>query len=554
MEEPLTILVVDDDGVDRMAVRRAFRSAGIVAQIDEATDSDSALRQLGGGAYDCVLLDYQLPGADGLSVIKAMRARGITTPVVALTGHGDEQLVVALMKAGAADYLSKNTISPERLAQSVRNAVRVYRAEEQASQAEQALHASVGRMRLLAEASRLLSSALDAPAALNDLARLIISAGLSWCAVDLVNGGETVRRVAVAQREGLDPARAEAVAALFAPGETGLVGPLAVIRSGEPQAFPPLPGAAPRASEERLGALRAGGVGMALCIPLVARGRVLGAITGVSTHPSCRYTEDDLAFAVDLCQRAAVALDNALLYQAAQEAIQLRDNFLSIASHELKTPLTSLYGNAQLLRRRMQRAGDLSERDDRALNVIVEQSARLDRMISMLLDISRLQTGRLSIQREQVDIAGLVRALVEEVRPTLEDHTVECQGAEVPLLIRGDELRLHQVMMNLLQNAVKYSPAGSVVAVSVARHGDQARISVADQGIGVPPEDLPHLFSQFFRAANAQERNISGIGLGLYVVHQIVALHGGSVEVQSVEGQGSTFTVSLPLAEPGRDP
>ncbi|MEN9937213.1 MAG: hypothetical protein RLZZ387_3792, partial [Chloroflexota bacterium] len=275
---------------------------------------------------------------------------------------------------------------------------------------------------------------------------------------------------------------------------------------------------------------------------------VLGALTFARLAPAAPYTEDDLALALELGQRAAVALDNAGLYQAAQEAVQLRDSFLSIASHELKTPLTSLYGNAQLLRRRMMRAGGLGERDERALNVIVEQSARLDRMISMLLDISRLQTGRLSIHRVAVDVAALITLLVDEVRPTLEDHTIELRGGDGPLVIWGDDLRLHQVMMNLLQNAVKYSPSGGVITVSVGRRGDYAEVSVTDRGIGVPQKDLPHLFSQFFRAGNAEERNIGGIGLGLYVVHQIVMLHSGGVEVQSIEGQGSTFTVVLPLA------
>ncbi|MFO7169263.1 MAG: ATP-binding protein [Chloroflexota bacterium] len=549
MEEQLTLLVVDDDVVDRTVVRRALRAAGMSVRVDEATDRDSALERLASGGYDCVLMDYRLPGADGLAVIQEMRRRGITTPVVALTGHGDEELVVSLMKAGATDYLTKGAVSPERLAQSIRTAVRVHRAEEQARQAELALRASVERLRFLAEASRLLASALDATSVLGDLARLIVDAGVDWCAIDLAQGEDSLRRAASAARADLPEGKADELGALFPVDAPHSFGPQAALQSGRAQAFPPLPGAESELTAELQEAWDAAGVSAALCIPLIARDRRLGAITAVLARPGCRYSEDDLVLALDVGQRAASALDTAYLYRAAQEAIQLRDNFLSIASHELKTPLTSLYGNAQLLRRRMQRAGELSERDDRALAVIVEQSARLDRMISMLLDISRLQTGRLTIQRETVDVAALIRALVDEVRPTLDEHTIELVGADERIEITGDELRLHQVMMNLLQNAVKYSPPGTMVTVRVEQRRDSVCISVIDRGIGVPEQDLPHLFSQFFRATNAQERNIGGIGLGLYVVHQIVTLHGGTVEVQSVEGQGSTFTVVLPLAE-----
>jgi signal transduction histidine kinase len=550
MEDSLTLLVVDDDAVDRMSVRRMLRAAGIDARLDEAADSAAALVLLERTQYDCVLLDYQLPGDDGLAVIRAMRSHGITTPVVSLTGHGDEQLVVALMKAGATDYLTKGSLSPERLAQSVRNAVRVHRAEELARQTEDALRASVDRLRFLADASRLLASALDAPAVLNDLARLIVERGAHWCAIDLRWGDESVRRIASAARDGLPPPQIDVVSALFSPEAPHSFSTGRVIAEGRAWSFPAFAGTESLDDEQLDAALSAARVVSALSVPLTARGRVLGALTFATLAPSRPYTEDDLALALDLGQRAATALDNANLYQQAQDAIQLRDTFLSIASHELKTPLTSLYGNAQLLRRRLEQAGGLGERDQRALGVIVEQSARLDRMISMLLDISRLQAGRLSIARLPLNLTTLIEALIDEIRPTLDDHRFELHSSE-PLVIHGDELRLHQVVMNLLQNAVKYSPAGGTVRVTVQRSGNHAAVSVTDPGIGIPQQDIPNLFSQFFRATNAQERNIGGIGLGLYVVHQIVSLHGGRVDVQSTEGQGSTFTVLLPLTDAG---
>jgi signal transduction histidine kinase len=260
-----------------------------------------------------------------------------------------------------------------------------------------------------------------------------------------------------------------------------------------------------------------------------------------------------------------VAIDNARLYREAQAAVQLRDQFLSVASHELKNPLTALLGNAQLLQRRAGREGQLNERNQRAIGVIVEQSGRLNKMIAALLDISRIEHGRLSIEHNPVDVDALVRRVVDEIQPTLDRHTVICELSCESLIVSGDELRLEQVLQNLIGNAIKYSPNGGPVVVRVARRSavaspqpeqlaEQVCISVSDQGIGIPAEALPRLFGRFYRAPNADTDHISGMGIGLYVVNEIVALHGGGVEVESNIGVGSTFTVCLPLVEQPQEP
>jgi len=230
----------------------------------------------------------------------------------------------------------------------------------------------------------------------------------------------------------------------------------------------------------------------------------------------------------------------------AQEAVQMRDVFLSVASHELKTPLTSLLGNAQLLQRRTQREGASTGRNEQAITVIVEQARRLGKMIAALLDLSQIEMGQLSIEHEPVDVCALVRRVVAEVRPALDQHRVECVGTDAPLLVEGDELRLEQVLQNLIQNAIKYSPEGGLVVVRVEQRGGQAYVAVADQGIGIPPQALPRLFERLYRASNVDEWQIRGMGIGLHVVREIIALHGGTVEVQSEEGRGSTFAFSLP--------
>jgi signal transduction histidine kinase len=285
-----------------------------------------------------------------------------------------------------------------------------------------------------------------------------------------------------------------------------------------------------------------------ICVPLMAREHRLGAVAFILTDRRRRFAATDIGLAEEVARRAALALDNARLYQDAQDAIVVREQFLSIASHELRTPLTALLGNAEMLIQRATRDGILPEREMRSVRVLHEQSMRLNRMISALLDISRLDQGTLSVEQEPVDLCALVGRVVEEVQPGLTLQTVECViPPGLRLTIAGDELRLEQVLHNLINNALKYSAARGITRVQVEQRGGMAAVVVSDQGIGIPAADIPHLFERFYRASNANRQSISGMGIGLSIVKEIVSLHGGSITVESTLGEGSTFTVCLPL-------
>jgi signal transduction histidine kinase len=188
----------------------------------------------------------------------------------------------------------------------------------------------------------------------------------------------------------------------------------------------------------------------------------------------------------------------------------------------------------------------LTERDHRTLRVIGEQSKRLQRQIETLLDVSQIGTNHLSLECRPTDLCQLVERIVDEIQLTLERHQVTCICEGASLIVDGDEARLEQVIQNLLQNAVKYSPDGGTITFHVARQGTEACIAITDQGIGIPAEAQAKLFERFYRAENAASRGILGLGIGLAVVTDIIARHGGRVEVVSVEGQGSTFRVLLP--------
>jgi signal transduction histidine kinase/FixJ family two-component response regulator len=551
MDERWTILVVDDDELDRMAVRRALKNMGMPLAIEEASDSATTLGLLEQTSIDCIFLDYQLPGADGLAVLRAIRERGLLTPVVMLTGQGDEQLAVALMKAGATDYLVKSAMSPERLAQTLRYAIRVRRAEAQADQAQRALQRAAEEQRFLAEASRLLVSSLDYTTTLVGLAQLTVPTLADCCIIDIVANDGSIERLATAHRDPAKQTLLEDLQRRYPPPDDAPSGYRKVIRTGESELAPTVTNAfltlnAP--DPEQLELLRTIGLRSTICVPLTARGRVLGALSLAISESGRRYGPTDLALAEDLGYRAGVAIDHARLYHEAQNAVRVRDQFLSIASHELKTPLTALLGNAQMLQRRAIREGNFSARDQRALHVIAAQAVRLNKMIAALLDISRIELGQLSIERAPMDLCALARRVTAEMQPTLEQHVIEYSDTNEPLWVEGDELRLEQVLQNLIGNAVKYSPAGGTVTIRVEQRGSYACAIVQDQGIGIPVNSVPQLFTRFYRADNVNPQNISGMGIGLFVVKEIVSLHGGTVEVASQEGQGSTFTVCLPLA------
>jgi signal transduction histidine kinase len=239
--------------------------------------------------------------------------------------------------------------------------------------------------------------------------------------------------------------------------------------------------------------------------------------------------------------------------RTAEAAVCTRDHFLAIAAHELKTPLTSVIGYTQVLNNRISLKGGLPDRERQIVQSIDSQARRLHQLIDSLLDLSRIQTGRLSIQRQALDIAQLARRVVDEIRLTIDQHTIVVQAPDEPLVIDGDELRLEQVLQNLLQNAIKYSPDGGEIRVTVEACDHQACIAVTDQGIGIPQAARGQVFQRYYRADNIDPQRLSGMGIGLYVVQEIVSLHAGAIELTSGDHSGSTFTVCLPRKQPEHD-
>lgn len=231
------------------------------------------------------------------------------------------------------------------------------------------------------------------------------------------------------------------------------------------------------------------------------------------------------------------------LYREAQAAVRVRDDFLSIASHELKTPLTALSLRIQGLRRKLatEHSGDVRLADKALVSL-----EKLQVLINDLLDASRIEHGGLPLEDAPIDLGRLVAEAAAATAVDRARHQLRLDIPATPVCVGGDPARLGQVIDNLVANALKYSPQGGMVLVGLETRGEEVVLSVADQGIGIPPDQLPYLFDRFFRARNAGSNSYGGLGLGLYIVHEIVTRHGGRIWVDSQVGMGSTFFVALP--------
>ena len=291
-----------------------------------------------------------------------------------------------------------------------------------------------------------------------------------------------------------------------------------------------------------------------LILPLRTRREMIGALVIAANDPDRAMTDDKLPLAEILAERAALAIENAKLYTEQVEArrkvedlSRLKDEFLSIASHELRTPVTSIKGYTQLAKMLI-KEGDLNTSEE-YLDIALDQIDRMSRLILELLDVSRIETGRLEIRREQIPWSQFVRDVVHRHHTAVSDRRFHVSVPSMNKVVTGDRDRLEQVLGNLLENAVKYSPEGSDITVTVDDKGDALLTAVCDRGIGIPADELGQVFERFHRGRQVSSTNYGGLGLGLYITKQIIERHSGSIWVESKEGQGTTFFFLLPAAE-----
>ena len=400
-------------------------------------------------------------------------------------------------------------------------------------------------LRILSGGAAELSGTLDYAATLKTVAAMAVPALADVCVVDLVDESGQLRRVEVAgsieedllQRFRTTPPRSDP----HSPVVEALRSRRSVLRERLPEAVrEELAGDPQRlALYDRLSPTSL------VCAPLAARGRTLGVISFLSVRRGRHYDPLDVGLVEELARRAALALDNAELYQRAEEASRAKDEFLATVSHELRTPLAAILGWIRLLRR----GGLGPEKQARALETLERNARAQSRLVEDLLDVGRIVSGKTRLEIETSDLARIVEAALESVRPAAETRSVQLQAALQPCTVSGDPQRLHQVLWNLLSNALKFTPAGGRVSVTLERREPWAVLTMTDTGQGIRPDFLPHVFERFRQADATVTRAHGGLGLGLAIVRHLVELHGGTVRASSPgEGRGATFTIELPLA------
>ncbi len=405
--------------------------------------------------------------------------------------------------------------------------------------------------RYLAEASSALAAVEDYDATLEKIAWLAVPFFADWCIVDVSESDGSLRRLAVAH---IDPQKlrlADELRQQYPPDPDEPHGPHRVMRTGQSEMMEEIPEALivqAAKDAEHLRILQALGLKSYLCVPLRGRGSTLGVITFVSAESGRRYTKADLTLAEEVAQRSAIAIENAQLYAKLQDADRRKDEFLATLAHELRNPLAPLRNALELIRLS---AGDASMLDQ-ARSLMGRQVDQMVRLIDDLLDISRITQGKLLLRKERVEIAAVVQSAVETSRPLIEAsaHELTVMAPLEPIYLEADQVRLAQVIANLLTNAAKYTEQGGQISLTVQRQHGQAMISVRDTGIGIPADHLSHIFEMFSQVAPALERAQGGLGIGLALVKGLVELHGGTVEARSEgAGMGSEFIVRLPVLE-----
>jgi PAS domain S-box-containing protein len=496
------VLLVDDDPDDQLLTRDLLEDVEPARyRLDVVSTYEEGREALASREHDVVLLDYHLGERTGLELLQEGLGLGCTAPLILLTGLGDRTVDEAAIRAGAADYLVKGQITPALLERAIRHAL-------ERARTLQALRESEERFRLLVQS-------------VEDYAIFMLSPDgriSTWN-----TGAERLTGYSAEEIVGRSFDR------LYVEQDRQRRLPEHLLRVAADQG---------RAEHEGWRARRDGSRFWASAIITALnnqQGRPAGFVNVVRDMTEQKRAEE---------QRAKLIREQAARAEA-EAMVRARDEFLTVAAHELKTPLTSVLGAVQIAQHHLARDPEVNlERLARTLALGERQALKLGRLINTLLDVSRIQAGRLHLEVQEVDLVPLVAGVVEAARAQGTEHSLTLH-APAALWARVDALRLEQVVTNLVDNAIKYSPDGGLIEVELIQpDAETVCLSVRDQGVGIPPSERERVFEQFYRAHG--ESHLSGMGVGLFVSRQIVQLHGGSIAAESRPGGGTCFIVRLP--------
>ncbi len=527
-QEKVNILVVDDLPEKHVVVHSILDELG--QNIVSARSGQEALRCILEQEFAVILLDVNMPDIDGLETAGLIRQykKSSQTPIVFITAYVDELQARRGYALGAVDYIPSPVV-PEVLRSKVRVFVELFRMNRQlqvqatarealarSEAARAAAEEAIQRADFLAEASQQLSRSLNLDETIAAILRLCVPMLADRSIVGIPDSEGVVRRIEMYPAPGAD----------------------------DSEMFPPeLRAAADRVIRQRqFNLARLGDRAAAIC-PLLAGDEIRGALTVLG--PADQFDPAHLSLIREFASRASIAMENARLYGAVQEADRRKNEFLAMLAHELRNPLAPIRNAVHIMQ-----SNDVTQPTmNWARDVIGRQADHMARLIDDLLDVSRIVQGKVAVKPEKLDLAALVERSLEGSSPRIaaRDQLLTVDLPTEPIELEGDAVRLAQVLSNLLNNASKFSGPNTRISLSAGYAQGELTISVKDEGAGIDPAFLPHIFELFAQADQSLDRSQGGLGIGLTLVKHLVEMHGGRVSAHSDGvGKGAEVRVVLP--------
>ena len=503
MNTQVKLLVIDDDEVDRLQLKRALKATGLSYELSECAEVRHALEDISNTAYDCIFLDYLLPGLNGLDLLKSIRDKGITAPVIIITSQGNESIAVDLMKAGASDYIVKNDITAQLLGQVLRNTIRMSEVVKERQLAVQALRTSEAR---LAEAQR--------------IARV---GSWQFSPTDQVlHWSHEMFNILHVNRD----------------SEPSIEMLLDVVDEQD------------RTLVNHTWTRALGGESFNADVKV----RIKGELKYLNMQGYALLDENNAIIKIvgtlqDVTERKLSEQEIMKAREQAENSMKVREIFLANMSHEIRTPMNAILGFTRLLYET-----ELSDEQRSFIDAIHFSGENLLVIINDVLDLSKIQSGKMTIEKCEFGIHEVLKGVISVMRPRTQEKGLKMISQidqQIPHTIKGDPVRLNQILTNLISNAIKFTEKGSVTIEVHAIHNEKQdlllQFKVTDTGIGIFEDKLPVIFENFVQASADTTRKFGGTGLGLAIVKNLVELQEGKISVSSTPGLGSTFTVHLPF-------